>query len=45
MISVIVAVYNTPINDLKRCFESILAQTYSKFELIVVDDGSKNEIA
>lgn len=45
MISVIVAVYNTPINDLKRCFESILAQTCSEFELIVIDDGSKTEIA
>lgn len=39
MISVIIPVYNTK-KYVKRCIESILSQTYNKFELILVDDGS-----
>lgn len=39
MISVIVPVYNTE-KYLRRCIDSILAQTYSDFELILIDDGS-----
>ena len=38
-ISVIVPVYNVE-NYLVRCADSILAQTYTDFELILVDDGS-----
>ena len=38
-ISVIVPVYNVAA-DLPRCFNSILAQTYSDIEIIAVDDGS-----
>ena len=39
MISVIVPVYNVE-KYLKKCVQSILAQTYTDFELILVDDGS-----
>ncbi len=39
MISVIVPVYNVE-KYLDRCVQSILAQTYSDFELLLVDDGS-----
>lgn len=39
MISVIVPVYNTE-KYLDRCIQSILAQTYSDIELLLVDDGS-----
>lgn len=38
-ISVIVPVYNTE-KYLDRCIQSILAQTYTDFELLLVDDGS-----
>lgn len=39
MISVIVPVYNVE-PYLRQCIDSILAQTYADFELILVDDGS-----
>ena len=38
-ISVIVPIYNVE-NYLNRCIDSILAQTFTDFELILVDDGS-----
>lgn len=38
-ISVIVPVYNTE-KYLRRCVDSILAQSFGDFELILVDDGS-----
>lgn len=44
-LSIIVPVYNTPINDLKRCFESLKNQSLREFDLIVVDDESTEEVA
>ena len=38
-ISIIVPVYKAE-NYLSRCVDSILEQTFSDFELILVDDGS-----
>ena len=38
-ISVIVPVYNTE-KYLDRCIQSILTQTYTDFELLLIDDGS-----
>lgn len=39
MISVIVPVYNAE-KYLDRCIQSILLQTYTDFELLLIDDGS-----
>lgn len=39
LISVVVPVYNVQ-NYLKRCVDSIIEQTYSNLEIILVDDGS-----
>lgn len=39
LISVIVPVYNTE-KYLHRCIDCILAQTFSDFELLLIDDGS-----
>ena len=41
VISVIVPVYNVE-QYLTECVESILGQTWRNFELILVDDGSKD---
>lgn len=41
-LSVVVPVYNTEVY-LPRCVESILSQTYSNIEVILVDDGSTDK--
>ncbi len=43
LISVIVPVYNTG-TPLKHCIDSILNQTYSTLEIILVDDGSTDNV-
>lgn len=41
MISIIVPVYNTE-KYLRECLDSILAQTHTDIEVILIDDGSKD---
>ncbi len=40
-ISIIVPVYNVE-KEIKRCLNSLIMQTYSDFEVILVDDGSED---
>lgn len=42
IVSVIVPVYNAE-RFIKRCVESILGQKFTEFELLLVDDGSKDQ--
>ena len=44
-ISVIMPVYNTKKEYLENAIQSILGQTFSDFNLIIVNDGSNNETA
>jgi glycosyltransferase involved in cell wall biosynthesis len=44
MVDIVVPVYNTPIEDLQRCFDSISKQTYKDYKVYIIDDGSKEEV-
>ena len=41
-VSIVVPIYKTP-QYLPQCIESVLAQTYTHWQLILVDDGSPDE--
>ena len=43
MIDIIIPVYNTPLSDLERCFNSILDSTYKDYKVYIIDDGSNEE--
>ena len=42
-ISIVIPVYNVPEKYLRTCIESLINQTYKKIEIILVDDGSKDQ--
>jgi glycosyltransferase involved in cell wall biosynthesis len=43
-ISVLMAVYNTEFKIVKRAVDSVLNQDFKNFELIIIDDGSHNDL-
>ena len=45
IVSIVVPVYNPPIDRFSRCMESILRQSYREIEVILVDDGSRASMA
>ena len=40
LVSIIIPVYNIEKELLKRCIDSVLAQTHARLQVIIVDDGS-----
>ncbi len=44
LLSVIVPAYNAE-NDLRRCLDSLLHQTYAPLEIVLIDDGSTDSSA
>ena len=44
LISIIVPVYNPQIDQLDKCIRSLLNQTYSNIEIIIINDGSKTYV-
>lgn len=42
LISIVMPTYNTPIEYLRRCIESVLLQSYPNWELCISDDCSPN---
>jgi glycosyltransferase involved in cell wall biosynthesis len=45
LISIIIPVYNTPEVYLKGCLKSVLTQYYKNIEVLIIDDGSIEEVA
>lgn len=41
LVSIVIPIYNSE-NQLKKCIDSLLNQTYQNLEIILVDDGSKD---
>lgn len=44
LVSVILPIYNIEKDYLRQCVDSILKQTYKNIEIILVDDGSTNNV-
>jgi len=42
MISVLIPVYNTKVNYLEECLNSVYGQTYKRYEIIIINNGSTN---
>lgn len=43
LISIIIPIYNPGVELLKKCLDSVLSQTYVKFECIAINDGSTDD--
>lgn len=45
VVSIIVPTYNAGVDNLARCIASVLAQSHDNIEVLICDDGSKEECA
>ncbi|MCP1109489.1 glycosyltransferase involved in cell wall biosynthesis [Lachnospiraceae bacterium PM6-15] len=45
LLSAIIPYYNVGRNLIENCLESILAQSYQNYEVIIIDDGSEDEFS
>ena len=45
LFSIIIPIYNPPYDNMQNCFDSIKKQSYTDYEVILVDDGSNNKCA
>lgn len=45
LISIIIPVYNVDKDLLKSCIDSVLKQEYTNIEALIIDDGSKEDVA
>lgn len=45
MISIVIPVFNTPIERFKRCIDSILSNSYSDYQILIINDGSREDIS
>lgn len=43
MVSIIVPVYNTDKKEIRCCIDSLITQTYQDIEILLIDDGSKQD--
>jgi glycosyltransferase involved in cell wall biosynthesis len=44
LVSILLPIYNTPEAYLRACIDSVLAQTYTNWELCIADDASPSDI-
>jgi glycosyltransferase involved in cell wall biosynthesis len=44
-VSVLMAVFNTPFELVKRALDSVMVQDFKDFELLLIDDGSRIELS
>ena len=43
LISIIIPFYNTPKKEFYRCIDSLRKQTFTEFEVVIINDGSRTE--
>lgn len=42
LISIVMPIYNVPVNFIRKSIDSVLKQSFQNFELIIINDGSTN---